>query len=98
VALFFFVNFRQPFELFRVIQNILMKYCMFMKKILLPIRKLLILFRQKDCSKMGAKPYNNDDDQQIYVASEPAAVYGSGNVCVRNANHIVLLSKWHLFN
>ncbi len=21
-----------------------------------------------------------------------------GNVCVLNANHIVLLSKWHLFN
>ena len=21
-----------------------------------------------------------------------------GNVCVQNANHIVLLSKWHLFN
>ena len=31
---------------------------------------------------MGAKPYNNDDEQQISVVSEPTAVYGSGNVCV----------------
>ena len=35
---------------------------------------------------MGAKPYNNDDEQQISVASEPATVYGSGNVCVQNVN------------
>lgn len=47
---------------------------------------------------MGAKPYNNDNEQQNSVASEPITVYGTGNVCVPNANHIVLLSKWHLFN